>query len=1004
MTTLTSPKPALSRPQSKLPISSTITLAGWSIRETWRLLMVAALGMIVAVVLICTVPLFSTVSLTAGLRSVLTATPQDSEVSLSVGAVALDQHIFSQQISSPLQQFMRQRLGSYIDTSPELILQTQGIDIVAASHNANTKSDQMTLLGYDISQAAAHATILQGQFPQAQSAQLEVAITQKTADALHAAVGSSIPLKFTYQNAALQSFTQTLALHVVGIFSPTSADPYWQNASFDPSSQGPFTSYAALMSTNTFLATLSQMGGGNGVFFSGNQEPLLNWYYNLDVKRITFTDLDNLIARLSAAQTEIANNYSNYNQVSVFNQTQLSGPALELYGAPSTIERYRDRSSVATIPADLLAVQIGALVLFFISMIADLLVERQAGVIALLRSRGASRRQIFGSFLTQSIGIGLVALVIGPLLAIPTTRLLGQRMLASANQGALNVLTGNPIQVALTVDWFALAAAVCAVITMILALRGSVSQDVLALRREAARSTRRPLWRRLNLDIIFIIIAVTGFILSLYVSTSSALDPQTNLLISTPLTLVAPLLLVLAGVLLFLRCFPLLLRLGASLASRRPAAPPMVAIAQMARSPRHATRMILLLALASSFAVFTLIFTATQSQQIFNLTAHEVGADFSGTIAQNASLPPSLAQQTAAYRHIPGVLSASLGYNTQATPLGGAQNLTVEIRAVDTSTYAQTAIWTSQDASQPLPALMQELSQRGALHPTPVPAIVDALTWNALDLSKGATFALAPSSLSQGITFLALDEVQHIPTINDSLASGGTSDYTPPGGILVDYQTFAFVLQQTAKTATQPNQVWLRTASDAASLSSVRAALKAGPLALTSVEDRRAMMAQAQSDPLYTNLVGILALGAATAMFLALVGNLLASWLVAKGRLTSFALLRALGCTPGQIASVLLYEQSIIYSAAIGLGFLFGGLLAATVVPALVFSSTPQARNIGSGEFYVIQRVLPIQIIWPLSLLIAFILLVLFCIAALSMMARIVSRPSISQALRLNED
>jgi len=251
---------------------------------------------------------------------------------------------------------------------------------------------------------------------------------------------------------------------------------------------------------------------------------------------------------------------------------------------------------------------------------------------------------------------------------------------------------------------------------------------------------------------------------------------------------------------------------------------------------------------------------------------------------------------------------------------------------------------------------------------------------------------------------VAVAEVQHIPTVNDSLASGATSDYSPPGGILVDYQPFASAYAKATNSPAQRNTVWLRTTDNPGLLSQARTALSQGPLALSPLFDRRAMIAQAQSDPLYINLVGILTLGAATALFLALVGNLLASWLSAKSRLTSFALLRALGSTPGQIASVLLYEQSIIYSAAIGLGFLFGGLLAATVIPALVFSSTPQARDISSGEFYVIQRVLPVQIVLPASLFIAFILLVLLCIAALSMIARIVSRPSISQALRLNED
>jgi Tfp pilus assembly protein PilX len=40
----------------------------------------------------------------------------------------------------------------------------------------------------------------------------------------------------------------------------------------------------------------------------------------------------------------------------------------------------------------------------------------------------------------------------------------------------------------------------------------------------------------------------------------------------------------------------------------------------------------------------------------------------------------------------------------------------------------------------------------------------------------------------------------------------------------------------------------------------------------------------------------------------------------------------------------------------------------------------------------------------PSSLVIALVVLVVICIVALGMMVRIVSRPSISQTLRLNED
>ncbi|HEU5370566.1 MAG TPA: FtsX-like permease family protein [Ktedonobacterales bacterium] len=959
--------------------------------------MVAALGVVMAVALISAVPLFSTVSLTAGLRAVLNATPQDHEVFLSANARGLDKQSFAQLIDQPLHDFIRQQLGSYISTPPEFILQTPGIDMIASTPGKG--SDQMALLGFDPQQAASHARVLQGRLPQPTSADLEIALNQHTADALHAAVGATISLNFSYQGAE----PQTITLHVVGIFAPNSNDPFWQGYSFDPTPEGAFISYTALMSTNTFLGMLTRIGNGSAVLFYENQEPLLNWYYYLDVNRISINGLDDLIARLASAQTQLANIFANYGQVYLFEHAQLSGPALETYGAPSTIERYRDRASAVTIPADILAVQILALVLFFISMIADLLVERQAEAIALLRSRGASHHQIFGSFVAQSIGVGLLALVVGPLLAIPTARLLGQRMLAPVDQNALNVLDGNLFQVAWSVRWYALAAAVCAVIAMILAVRGSASQDVLTLRREAARATRRPLWRRLNLDIVLIIIALTGFFLSLYATNSGAVNAKTNLLIATPLALVAPILLVVAGVLLFLRFFPLLLRLAAWLAAKHPAAPSMVAIAQMARAPRQAIRMILLLALASGFGIFTLIFNASQAQQIANITAYQVGADFSGVIPASTANQPSLTQQTAAYRHIPGVTSATLGYSAQAVPASTSENFQVEVRAVDTSTYAQTVIWTNQDSLQPLALLMKELITQDHSAPYPIPAIVDALTWKALDLSTGAVFSLALPSSTVAVAFAAIDEVQHIPTVNDSLAAG-TSDYAPPGGILLDYQTFVNGYGSLTRAALQANQVWLRTTDDPGMLTNIRATLSKGPLALNAVSDRRVMLAQAESDPLYINLIGVLALGAATTTFLALAGNLITSWLSAKSRLTSFALLRALGSTPDQLAKMLAFEQGIIYSAAIGLGVVFGGLLAATVVPALVFSSTPQAQGISSGEFYVIQRVLSAQVVLPFSLLIALALLILLCIIALGMMARIVSKPSIGQTLRLNED
>jgi ABC-type antimicrobial peptide transport system permease subunit len=118
--------------------------------------------------------------------------------------------------------------------------------------------------------------------------------------------------------------------------------------------------------------------------------------------------------------------------------------------------------------------------------------------------------------------------------------------------------------------------------------------------------------------------------------------------------------------------------------------------------------------------------------------------------------------------------------------------------------------------------------------------------------------------------------------------------------------------------------------------------------------------------------------------------------------------MRALGSTPRQIAGVIGLEQGIIYTTAIILGIIFGLLFSLIVLPTFIFTTIVASASQGqvtTGEFYVVQNVPPIQLIVPyLSLMISLAVLLAICAIALGIMVRIASRPSIGQALRLNED
>ncbi len=1019
--------------RSVLP--SMATLALWRLRHAGFHLLLLGLGMLTAVTLICIVPLFSEVTSTAGVRDFLNASPANSEIALDTATQGLSTRI----VSNLKQQFdplFQQYLGTYLNQSTQFSLQASGFSITASQPaqrtRAGTSPTGVSLVGIPVEEAGSHITLVQGRLPQATSGAIEILLTPATAQNLHVTVGSLITLKGDLFTNPQDMFggtvpVGTFALHVVGLFTITQAQTaFWHGQDFQPTSQNQTTSYTFLVPSDALLTALDHLAATfhSDTVFSP-QTYQLTWYYHLDGSHITINSLNALISRLNALQANMGVKSEKIQEViqsgalltyPYLVRTNISSPSSNSFTLPNALDGYSNRVDVVRIPVTILSLQVICLLLFFVVLMADLLVDRQTDSIAILRSRGASNSQVLGSLVIQSIGLGIIALIVGPLIAIVVISLLSQHFLTGTGQDAVNQVTGQPLQAILGIGWYAVGAAFAATLAMCLLFRRAVSMNVLALRREAARTTHRPLWQRLRFDLIAAVIALVGYGISLYLSTIGNLfDTRTNVLVSTPLTLIAPIFLLIACILLFLRFFPYLLRVGSWFAVRSRGAVTMLTIAQMSRAPRQTVRMTLLLALASAFAIFILVFNASQAQRMLDVASYESGADFSGDIAIS-STNMTLANETARYQHIPGVLSATVGYTGSGVSSGTFPTIPIEIRAVDSKTFANTAIWTSQDSTQSLTSLMQQLTAQSnqAGGNDSVPAIADAATMNKLNLHVGSLFTVNVNNLQfDTLSALIIAEVQHIPTVNDS-AGSGAGDYSPPGGILIDYTTYAHVYERDALNNGAPNDIslpinhtWLRTQDDPLALAHVRAALNTPSLGLINLYDRRAIIDSLHNDPLTLSLTILLALAAVTALLLAFAGNLLASWMSVRTRLNNFTVLRAIGAASWQITGILTWEQAIVYVASLLLGIIFGALLTVTVMPALIFTGVPTSgilSNVSSGEFYVIQQIIPTQVVVPPLLAIAFIMLIAICIIALIMMARTALQPSISQQLRLNED
>jgi len=996
-------------------IPPSFTLAVWRLRQMWRLLLVAALGNIAAVLLVCIVPLFTQVALSAGLRGVLAGQGDGAQIIINAfgteptqeAATAIQQQL-DRIIAGDMGPYVQPGTSQFSVSLPDVLLvQDASSGLGSGTGTGSGKgavgptSGQMQLVGADITRVAGRYTIIAGRLPEVESTDLEIALSQSDAAALKTQVGSVLHGQLPGPQPL------PLDLHVVGIFTPPTTPGRFASQQF----QGGVASgviycsgsgdcygpnfFSALASNQTIFALVAN-SAATGQSLQGGPPPGLMWAYQLDLSRISTSSLDDLLDRFGKVQVDVPGqlNGSHGSQ-----QILLNSSAYQALGT------YRIQILVLQIPLLLLLLQVIALVLLFVRMMAEMLVDRQADAVAILRSRGATRRQIFNSFTLHNIGLSLLALIVGPLAAIPLVRALSLRALPPESQGAVDAISGNPLAIAYGLRWYVLAAVVTSGFAMIFSMNRAASNNILTLRRENARVTTKPFWQRLNLDLIFGGLSLIG-----YVSYSFAVrqvEPRIQLILS-PLSLVAALLMLVAAALLFLRLLPILLALGSRLATRGRGASTMLALTQMARAPKQPIRMTLLLALATGFTLFALVYSASQAQRLLDIAAFQTGADFTGAIPASVAAQPTFADLSARYRQIPGVTSASLGYTTGIDPRNVSAGIPVQIFAVDANTYAQSAVWTEQDSTQSLSSLMAQLRAARATADTDhsVPAILDDATWQAMHLTPGAQFTMKPPGYDSGtMRFVAIGRVLHIPTIYDSYQGGGFSGYGG-GGLLVDFQSYATVYHHDLTTSTstasplKANAAWIATRDDAAALASVRAALHTSDLALGSVQDRRQLVDDQRANPLQIDLANTLLIGAATALLLALIGTWVGSWLTTRGRVVNFAALRALGTTPRQLRSMLVWEQVIVYVAGGVLGIILGWVLSLTALPILIFVELAT-----SGNFQNVPNVPPARVVVPASTLaLALGVLIAICGVALILTMGALARLSLGQTLRLNED
>lgn len=953
----------------------------------WELLLAVGIGMLAAVILVCTVPLYDTLIADVQLQRTISA---DSPPERNIAAQAQSSSVSAslrQQATSQVQALANHYLSGFVSSaSTYYVVSDDTLLIQAGQHTYDPASNTVSRVDYeafDYTAAAPHMRILAGALPQtsAGTAQPQVIVTKEMADEQMLKVGNSLTV------TQFGDHTQRLTARVVGIWTPKNADdPYWNGHHFDAhfSPDAPAI-YPVLTTYQDFFSRLSsftQIGMTQ------------SWVYYTQPGNITTGNMNSVQQNIGQFRSRINGNLLAISGIS---------KAAVLGTLNQDIKDVQQQLTLLALPLYVIVAQVVGLALLFVTAMAGLLIDGQSQDIATLKSRGASDTQLLSSFTFQGLLLAIIAAIAGPFLAA----LLGMALVhwfvpAGALQitgvGA-NYLTrlANPRAVIVP----ALIGAALSVAAVAFSAFQSARMDVLAFRREQGRASRAPFWKRYYLDVALAVLCLIGY-LELGQFGSIGTRAQISGGGASPLLLVTPALLLLAGALIVLRVLPLGAGLGARLASRGRGLISLLALSQVERSPGRYSRITLLLVLAVGLGLFAITFDASLLQNVHDQTTYSIGADV--RVVENTGLGNGSGQVVQRrLAALPGVAGVTPIYRTLSGTTIDQGSIQVDTLAIDPATFASvagTTSWRADYADQPLNALLAQMraNTHGATAGSgqaPVWALVSQEFATQFHIHAGSTFAL---QLSEGGSFSSTifvvgGIVNEFPTLYPNHQQGSF--------IVVNINDFINAAIASAPgqdtSALGPNEFLLKMQHDAAPSQAFITALNKPELQVQKYQLLSSALNTAQANPVSAGIRGLLLVGAITAVLLAVLGSAIQSLLAARQRSTQFAVLRTVGMTGSQLTRLLLGEQVVMYFFGLVGGTVLGLLLTTATLPFLQFSDTTVDASTLGVPSYVLTFNGDGILLFYAALLFAFVL-------ALALAARYASTIGLGKALRLGED
>lgn len=329
------------------------------------------------------------------------------------------------------------------------------------------------------------------------------------------------------------------------------------------------------------------------------------WYLIFDGTDVKTSDVSSILGRIVDGERDVT--------------AALPGIRLDLSPAQN-LRAFNDEVSRLTQQLVIMILPVSGLVLYFVSLVAGLLVTRQQQEDVTLRSRGMSRPAILSLHVMMWLIMAGLAVGIGILLSPLVVRLVGQTTsflrFDDLRDPLIAVLTPQAVAVAIVTSLIAASSA------LYLAWR-TTGQTITSFKQSSARASKA-WWQRMYLDILLLIPA---FYVLFTLWQQGGLVTNADTPFSDPLAFLGPTLFSLGLTLLFLRLWPFLLRIGSSVLAYGRSIAPLMALRELARSIGRYRGTLLMMCFTLSLIGFTASMASTLDRSLKDTIDYRIGAD-----------------------------------------------------------------------------------------------------------------------------------------------------------------------------------------------------------------------------------------------------------------------------------------------------------------------------------------------------------------------------------------